>query len=225
MNNRAATEAQCIKRMKQLDPSGKHEALYTDFFKNMSNEEFHDFMVKLQKKDSQLSVAIPNYDTELDITTDNNVKLASEMGYEFYQRIWIKDPSTGVEILTPLKHMVYSSNICRQVQSLDHKISVPMRNDQIDELTGQVRGDSRASQVSGPEFMILNSHGLKSTVTELIKFRGGDQISNRIMNNELVKTGGVSMNAIPGATQRSRRSVKTLSIILNSMLFSNNFAG
>lgn len=224
-NNRAAAQAICIKRMKELDPSGYHAAFYESYLQKMSNDEFDAFMKRLQTQEQQLTAWMPNFKHDIKLSTDNNIRLAEKMGYSFFQRIWITDPVTKQRYLTPRKHMVYDANCSRMIQILDDKISVPVKNGQIDELTGQVRGDSRASQISGPEFMILGSKGLHSPIAELMKFRGGDLTSNRLLNDQIIKSGSASMNGIPAAGDRSAKSVHQLSVILSGMLFSNNFAG
>lgn len=225
MFNRAAATGAILKRMKELDSTGRHYEFYNETLPKMTNEEFKTFMEGLVSGQNPLFVNIPNYDDETGITVDNNIAMAKTMGYEFYQRIWVTDPISGVEYLTPLKHLVYDSTVARQTQTIDDKISVPKNNKSVDNTTGQPSGDSRAAQCSGPEYMILNSVGLNEPIVELMKFRGGDEVSRRYVENMIIKTGSASMNATPGAGQRTTRSVKTLSTILNGMGFANNFAG
>lgn len=223
--NRAAAQGVILNRMRQLDPSGRHHDHYQELLTKMSNEEFDNFMTGLISGKIMLTAYFPNYDEKAQITTANNIKLAKDMGYNFFQRIWITDPVTGVQYLTPRPHMVYTANVCRQIQTLDHKISVPEKNGKINELTGQVRSDSRASQISGPEMMVLNSKGLTDIIVEGMKLRGGDIVSNRQLNHLLHQNGEVSIKDIPAAPYERNRSVQTLSVILNGMMFGNNFAG
>lgn len=225
MFNRASAVGKLLARIKKLDTTGRHYEFYNETLTKMSNDEFKTFIEGIVTGNNPLFVNIPNYDEETGITVDNNVALAKEMGYDFYQRIWVTDPISGVEFLTPLKHLVYDATVARQTQTIDDKISVPKNNKSIDNTTGQPAGDSRASQCSGPEYMILNSVGLNEPILELMKFRGGDNVSRRYTENLIIKTGQASMYATPGASTRTTRSVKTLSIILNGMGFANNFAG
>jgi hypothetical protein len=225
MLNRASATGKLLQRMKELDTSGRHYEFYNDVLPKMSNEEFKLFIDGIVSGKNPLFVNVPNYDEVTGITVDNNIEMAKRMGYDFYQRIWVTDPVTGVEFLTPLKHLVYDSTVCRQTQTIDDKISVPKNNKSIDNTTGQPAGDSRSAQCSGPEFMILNSVGLEAPIMELMKYRGGDNVSRRYTENMIIKTGAASMYATPGASLRPTRSVKTLSIILNGMGFANNFAG
>lgn len=222
--NRAKAQSICIQRMKEWDKSGQNAAYYEEVFQKMSDAEFDHFMQKLITGENPLSGVVPNYGT-VKVTVMNNVKMAESMGYEMYKRIWVEDPLTGRRFLTPGKHLVYETNVCRQVQTLDHKISVPKDNKSVDERTGQPTGDSRAAQCSGPELMMLKSRGLNKTIIEMMKFRGGDNVSMRYLDQSIIKQGVGKMAAVPGQAERMPKSVQTLSAYLNGMMFSNNYAG
>lgn len=221
---RVAVQDRIIKRMSQWDPSGINAKQYADIFATMSDADFSNFMQKMISGENPLSGTKPNF-SSVKAGVQHNVKLASEMGYEMYKRIWVEDPITGKRFLTPLKHLVYEVNVCRQTQTLDHKISVAKDNTHVDERTGQPTGDSRSAQCSGPELMMLKSRGLTSSITEMMKFRGGDNVSMRHLDNSIIRTGTGSMNAVPGARERMPKSVQTMSAILAGMMFENNFAG
>ena len=147
---RVAVQDRIIKRMNQWDPSGINAKQYADIFATMSDADFSNFMQKMISGENPLSGTKPNF-SSVKAGVQHNVKLASEMGYEMYKRIWVEDPLTGKRFLTPLKHLVYEVNVCRQTQTLDHKISVAKDNTHVDERTGQPTGDSRSAQCSGPE--------------------------------------------------------------------------
>ena len=66
---------------------------------------------------------------------------------------------------------------------------------------------------------------IDDTVIEMVKFRGGDNVSMRYLDDEIIKTGGASMAGVPGQAERPAKSVRTLSSILTAMMFTNNFAG
>ena len=51
---RASAEAVCLKHLKALDPSGKHENFYKEFFSGLSNKEFDEWMIKLKNKEIRL---------------------------------------------------------------------------------------------------------------------------------------------------------------------------
>lgn len=220
--NRSAAQAVCLKRMKELDPSNINAQVYEDMFKAMTDTQFHEFMQGLISGSNPLNIAVPNFG-ETKVTVENNIKMIEDMGFPLYQRIWVTDPLTGQEFLTPRKYMVVEANVCRQAQTLDHKISVAKDNKSIDERTGQPTGKSKSGKLSGPEFMMLKNRGLDKTIIELIKFRGGDLESMRYLDNEIIKTGVGSMANVPGQSVRAPKSVQTMSAYLTAMMFVNNF--
>ena len=222
--NIAKARGVCVQRMKEWDKSGINAKFYEDLFNEMSEAEFYKFMDGLKSGKNPLFGTIPNFG-KIKVAVENNVKMAASMGYEMYKRIWTIDPVTGVEYLTTQSHLVYETNMCRQIQIIDHKMSVSTDNNSVDARTGQPADDSRSARCSGPELMMLKSRGLNNTVIEMIKFRGGDNTSMRYMDDEIIKTGAVSMAGVPGQSERSAKSVQTLSAILTAMMFTNNFAG
>lgn len=222
--NIAKTKSVCIQNMKQWDPSGINASFYEDLFKNQTETDFTNFMQGLITGKNPLFGTIPNY-SNVKVAVENNIKMASSLGYEMYKRIWVTDPETKVEYLTTQSHLVYETNICRQIQILDHKLSVSKDNTQVDARTGQPADESKSARCSGPELMMLKSRGLNNTVIEMIKFRGGDNTSMRYLDDELIKTGRASMAGVPGQAERAAKSVRTLSSILTAMMFTNNFAG
>lgn len=222
--NRAKAQGLCIQRMKEWDASGQNAAYYEEMFQKMNDQEFDNFMQQLISGKNPLSGVVPNF-SKVKVGVEHNIKMGESMGYEMYKRIWVEDPITGRRFLTPLRHLVYEVNVCRQTQTLDHKISVAKDNTHVDERTGQPTGDSRSAQCSGPELMMLKSRGLNKTIIELMKFRGGDNISMRHLDNSIIKEGSGSMASVPGQAERMPKSVQTLSAFLNGMLFVNNFSG
>lgn len=219
----AIVQGECIRLMKAFDPSGKNAEYWEGIFKGMKSDDFTRFMEGMIKKTNPLYGVFPNY-SKVKITVKNNIKLCKSMGYDLYQQVWITDPVTGLEFLTPRKYLVYPVPVSRQIQLLDDKIAVAKDNSKINPMTGQPTGHSRTARFTGPEMTILNSKGYKSTLVELMKFRGGDNDSMRIMDNTIIKEGAVSMNTVPGARERNTKSVRTLSILLTGMCFANNYA-
>lgn len=222
--NAARAKAICLQRMKEWDKSGKNAQLYEDLFGKMTDDDFDKFMTGLKSGKSPLFGVIPNF-SEVEVTVSHNLEMAKDMGYDMYQRIWATDPTTGLRYLTTNKHLVIETNVCRQIQILDHKLSVAKDNNTIDARTGQPADDSRSARCSGPELMMLKSRGLNNTTIEMMKFRGGDNESMRHLDDEIIKTGAASMAGVPGQADRSNKSVKTMSAILTAMMLTNNFAG
>lgn len=223
MKAKLEVQAECNRLMKKLDPSGANAKYWNDIFDKLDDKGFVRLMEGMINKTNPLYGVLPNF-SNTKITVKNNIALCKELGYDLYTRVWAIDPITGQEFLTPRKYLIYPVPVSRQIQLLDDKISVPKNNKKINPMTGQATGDSRSARCTGPEMSILNSKGYKSTIHEMMKFRGGDNESMRLMDNTIIKEGAVHMNAVPGAVDRQPKSVRTLSILLTGMCFANNFA-
>jgi hypothetical protein len=95
-------------------------------------------------------------------------------------------------------------------------MSVPENNKVVDVLTGQPTGPSKGAKISYPEVQVLAGLGLDNCVTELIKFRGGDNRGFYAYNALLARQGAVSLKTIePYAS--GVESTKSLKAILMAM--------
>ena len=146
-------------------------------------------MIDLRDGKKHLTIIIPNGMKEIKTDLQNNMKIAKELGFEFYQRLQITGSKTMPDYITPNKYLVVKLPVKRASQLLSKKISIPKDNKSRDLLTGQVTGDSRAAKLTNPEVQILLGLGLESSIKELMKFRGGDLGAGTALNNDLMRYG------------------------------------
>lgn len=209
--NRKAAEGIILELISKLVTSDENITLYKNFFASMNDKQFDEFIVKLEEKKIRLPVIVPNFGKSK-VTIENNLKLAEELGHNFFERIWMKDGDDSPAYLSPIKYLIVDLPLRRQAQLLVKKISIPEDNKSIDDMTGQPTGKSKGSKISYPEIQILAALNLTSNMTELLKYRGGDVKGYQAMNAEISKTGGVSLNSIKhlGTTVKSTQTLKTL---------------
>lgn len=193
--NRQAAEAVCYEYISKLLPGGENVAIYRRVFSEMDDAQFDDFMTKLGEGKIQLAIIAPNM-REPRLQVERNLALAEELGHNFFERVWMDAKAGAPRYLSPQPYLIVDLPIRRQAQILVKKISIPENNRSVDNLTGQVTGDSKGSKVSYPELQILAALGLDDTITELIKYRGGDQKGFMAMNDSISRTGGVSQKAL-----------------------------
>ena len=112
--NRKAAEKVILDALALIDPSGTNNALMIGFFKSMTDKAFDLYMSAIANGTDYVSVVAPNL-AECGITTDNNLKIAKQLGVEFFQRLWLTDSVTGVEYLTNEKYLVVKLPIRRQI--------------------------------------------------------------------------------------------------------------
>lgn len=220
MANRKGAEEFIIKYIKKLDPTGINETIYINQFKVMSNKDFEVLMESLKNEEFILPIFAPNKG-KVKLDTGRAVKVARELGHEFFERLRLTDPSTGEIYLTPIKYLVVALPVRRQAQLLSKKIKIPENNKTIDTLTDQATGPSKGASLSFPELQILVGKEMDKTIEELIKVRGGDSKAYYQFTQAVMKTGFGSLENVNKLESRVK-SVETLSIILKGMHLDNN---
>lgn len=216
--NRKAAEKVILGVIDSIAPGNPNVQLYEELFspqskKYLNDVAFHNWMERMRNKEGALVyVDPPGSKFKLDASRNIEV-LGPKYGIEFFQQLWYQDES-GEWFLTPNAYLILPFPVRRQAQLLVEKISIPENNHSIDDFTGQVTGDSRGSKISYPELGLLKAFGLKSTIEEFMHWRGGDVKGNRLMNQQILKTGGASIKALaPYAGEvASTRSFKNILI-------------
>lgn len=222
--NRKAAEKVILSVVDSISPGNPNVQHYKNLFDPNSptyidDKGFDDWMTRWRNKEGAIVyVDSPDGKHQLDVKRNLEV-IAPKMGIEFFQQIWYQD-ETGDWFLTPNTYMIVPYPVRRQAQLLVEKISIPEHNRSIDDYTGQVTGDSRGSKISYPELSLLKAFGLKKSIEELMHWRGGDVKGNRLMNQQIMRTGGASMDALaPYAGEVT--STRTLRNILIGMHLDN----
>jgi len=192
MGKRKETEEFILKYIDKIASGGDNKQLYIDLFKSMNNNQFEKFMNDLRTGKLNLAVIAPN-GGNVKLTVNNNLKVAKELGYDFFQHI---DIGGDFPYRTPNKYMVYRLPIRRAAQLLTKKISIPTDNKSIDLTTGQVTGKSKSSKITMPEIQILAGLGLNDSIKELMTTRGGNLTRANAANKLLLTQGSVSSKVL-----------------------------
>jgi len=203
----------------RLLPGSDNVAYYKERLDAMENEEFEQYMRRLKDGEEVLSLTVANL-SEKRLSVERNFEIAQELGHSFFQRLWLTDPQTQTQYLTPVPYLVMDLPVKRQAQMLAKKSNIPEKNDVADSVTGQATGPSKGSSLSFPELQVLQSQGLEKTIEELIKYRGGDEKAYRAMNRAIIRDGSVSLSQIQG--QSRVKGTETFSTYLKSAHLQNN---
>jgi hypothetical protein len=218
--NRLAAEKEILKWIDKLCPgNGENKKLYETMFSKMSDEAFDKFISDLETGVKSLCVINPNF-SKNGLDTARNLKLAKELGHEFFQRVWVPAKNGVPSYLTPNKYLIIDLPLRRQAQLLDKKISIPEDNNSVDNMTGQPTGKSKGSKISYPEVQVLAALNQEQSLTELLKYRGGDQKGFNAMNTMISRTGHVSLDAIEPYSGEVK-STHSLQVMLNGMMLKN----
>jgi len=204
----------------KITKSKKNVELYEDLFKSMNDDEFKQLMEDLKsgKKTLQVIIPVDGFDGKVDL--ENNYKLAKELGFNFFEHLIIGPGDDFPKYKTPEKYMVIDLPFRRTKQTLDKGLSVADSAKEVDSITGQVKGDDRVSKISFPELQVLIGLGLKDSLIELMRDRGGDVTSNSIMLNSISKYGRISRKLIDMYAEGAL-STKSLKNYLTGMHLKN----
>jgi len=219
MANRKAAMEELLKFVELILPGSENTKIYNETLGKLSDPEFAEYMHKLASGEECLSLVSANNESPK-LSLARNLQVAKKLDYSFFQRLWLTDPHTGTVYLTPIPYMVIDVPLRRQAQRLDKKVSIPHDNFHTDVMTGQATGPSKGASLSFPELQVLYAQGLESTIEELIKFRGGDEVAYRAMNKAIVNQGSVHLDSVRGNSRV--KSTETLSTFLKAAHLDNN---
>lgn len=220
IQNRKKTEEFIIKYIDKMLPGSDNVKLYKEKFDNMSDEEFHLFMLDLKANKTRLCIISPNF-SKPRLEVERNLKIAKELGYKFFQKVKIPKKGTLPAYTTPREYLIIDLPLRRQAQLLDKKASIPEDQSVVDKMTGQPTGKSKGAKFSKPEIEVISALGLDKSLEEILTLRGGDGKGYIALNNSIYRTGGASIEAL----KPFRGEVKAkaaLRVILNGMHIQNN---
>ena len=216
MSNRQQAQAFIIEYIGKLT-GPINVGLYEKKFSAMSDEEFDSFMKDLRDRKQRLCVIDANFGTER-LSVKRNIEVAKELGKSLFQKVWVSAEAGRPAYLTPNEYIITIMPLRRQAQVLSKKISIPEDNNSVDDFTGQPTGKSKGSKISYPETQVLASFGLNKSITELLKYRGGDERGFAAMNTMIDRTGSVNLKAIEPYAG-GVKSTRTLKSLMTAMHF------
>jgi len=221
-SRKAATDWFINTVIAKLHKGNRNVGMYHKYFGDLKDNEFHSLMEKLASGEVILPYYSFNMDTEGGTMSVTDVlRVGDELGIDFFQQLYMVDPESGIEYLTPEKYLIVDIPVRRQAQHLTKKKDVP-DNDQVsDVLSGQVAGPSKSAMMSLPEIMILESAGHHKAIEELIKTRGGDHKSYNASKRQMIETGGFTLKQLEELGSRPT-STDTVKAFLLAMHFDNN---
>lgn len=209
---RADAEEFILKHIEALLPGSPNRQTYADMFASMDDAAFDKFMETIKPKGGSILALVCSNLGPWRLSIKRNLEVAKSLNHNFFKRIWISDGTEVPKYLSPIPYLVFDLTLRRQSQMLVKKISIPEDNKSVDDLTGQPTGRSKGSSLSYPETMVLSAQDLPYSLTEMLKYRGGDIKGFNAMNAAISRTGGVSQKTIEklGSTVRSTDTLRNM---------------
>lgn len=180
--------------MAKLTKGGGNKVIYGRLFATMNDKQLGDFVDKLEQG-MPLSIWASSFDPKEKLDFDNLLKLCKEYGVNAVQRLIVYDEDTGIKSMTDYSAIIGTAELRKQRQMLVKKFGAAKDDYSIDDLTGQVMGDSRSTGISQPEITVLRNLGLYTMANELYNVKGGDLDALKAYKNDLVTTGRTNTNS------------------------------
>ncbi len=186
--NRKAFEKLVLDRMGRITDGGGNRTIYERIFKTCTDEQIEG-MVKWCEQGNSLPVWSPGGIKVEELRYETLMALCELDGVKIMQRVIFYDEDTGIMSMSPNEGIVGRSELRAQRQFWAKKFSAAKNDYKIDDLTGQVSMESRATGISMPEITVLRGLGLTTMANELYNVKGGDQDALKAYKNDLLTTG------------------------------------
>ena len=215
--NRKKSTDVIVALMSELYPGTDNGTLTKSYLDNLTDKEYHELMLRLQKQEEVLPVTIPNF-SGVHSTEEHFLKFGKKHHIEFFHRLKVTDPDTGLVYTTPLRYLLIRDRVNRLQQHQEDKASFPFDNNHVDELSGQVTNASKGARMSFPELNVLNGKGFKAFQAETVGIRGGNAGANRAFEDQIRKTGQGNIGLALEVGGSGTQSMYTLSNYFRSMM-------
>lgn len=219
--NRKKAEEFLINEMKAITPNGGNGDFYREFLQSKTDAEFEEYIQWLENG-GDIAIWLSNTDRKDDIDFDDIVNRCEKLGCPVYQRIISYDIDTGLKTMSPAKHFVGSAELMKQSQMWIKKVGAAKDDSKIDDLTGQVMMESRATGLSVPEVSVFGAAlGLGNATNEIYTVKGGDLGALKAYRTDLIETGKTNTNACLEKGEGAR-SLRLVHYLMRGRLIDNN---
>lgn len=217
MTNRVAAEKFIVDSVLDISQEPQNVIIYKNLFKSMSDKEFDVFVER-----KMIPIMAPNF-SKNKITVKRNLAIAKKLGVKFFQRLWVGANNGSPEFLTPIEYLCFHLPLRRCSQMHLKKLAIAENNKSLDSLTGQLSSSTKGSKITLPELHVLSAQGMDKSITELMKYRGGDSKGFLAMNAYIARYGQCNQDSIKGYSS-GVEATKLVSTILTCMHLKNNLA-
>jgi hypothetical protein len=214
--------------MAELDPGRYNENIYREYFSKLSDEQFKTFAYNLYaKEDFNLFFETGLLDRKNALTLKKIRDIARKRGVELMEYVEFPYKRPGRPEDPPVsaaKIPVIYSAVRPLQQLLDKKNSLSSNTDQINSLTGQVTGSSKASTVGNMQTISLVTSNQMKAVKEMHGPRSDDLTAKLKMIDMIESSGDYDIDDIntrPG----DKQALETMRVMLVGAGFRVSYGG
>ena len=197
---RKQIEFKVIQTMNLLDPTGTNAKKYQSMFASMNDVQFSNWITKFLADDkSNFRLDIEEFgDGSRVLRYENIEKAAKFLKLPLFEYVYIphlsSDPKRPIRTKQPV--LVGYLNIKRVQQLVSKKTGLALDDRKRDEMTGQLRGDSKAGTMTAIENELLAGMGATDVLSEICGARADNVTEYDNMLQEISSTGSVSLKNI-----------------------------
>lgn len=199
-DKRKRVEALIDKVLRAMDPSGVNANKYKQMFAVMSDQQFSQWITKfLADPKSNFRVDIEEFGKDdRKLNFENMEKTADILGIKLFEYVYMphlsSDPNRPVRTSKPV--LVGYLNIKRPQQMVMKKTGLALSDDNRDENTGAVKGESKGGTTTGVENELLAGVGADAVLSEISGARGDNVTEYDNMLDEISTNGSVRLENI-----------------------------
>lgn len=220
MSNRKAFETLVLDRMRRVTKGGGNKVIYQRIFEQATDADI-ETMIQWFEQGNSLPVWSPGGIKNEELDYDTLMALCKLDKVKIMQRVISYDEDTNIMSMSPNEAIVGRSELRAQRQFWAKKFNAAKNDYKVDDLTGQVSMESRATGISMPEITVLRGLGLPIMSNELYNVKGGDQDALKAYKNDLLTTGKTTTD---GSLRKGSgtKVLSTVHYLLRGRLIDNN---
>ncbi len=199
-NKRQKIQELVINTMKLLDPTGINAKKYQTMFESMNDAQFKQWIEAfLQDDKSNFRLDIEEFgDGSRSLKFENVEKAANYLHVPLFEYVYLPhlstNPSRPVRTKNPV--LVGYLNIKRVQQFVTKKTGLSLDDQDRDEATGRMKGDSKGGTMTGIENELLAGMGADKVLSEVSGARADNVTEYNNMLSEIAEHGSVKLENI-----------------------------
>ena len=197
---RKQIEFKVVQTMNLMDPSGINAKKYQTMFASMNDQQFTNWITKFLADDkSNFRVDIEEFGDKNRIMKFENIEKAAKfLHIKLFEYVYMPHLSTNPQrpVRTKQPVLVGYLNIKRVQQFVTKKTGLAIDDKDRDEITGRLKGDSKAGTMTPIENELLAGMGANDVLSEICGARADNTAEYDNMLSEISKTGSVQLQNI-----------------------------
>lgn len=200
MDKRRKIEDMVIQTMKRMDPTGINAKKYQTMFQSMNDTQFKQWIEAFLADDkSNFRLDIEEFgDGSRSLKFQNVENAANYLNVPLFEYVYMPHLSTNQNrpVRTKLPVLVGYLNIKRVQQFVTKKTGLSIDDQDRDEATGRLKGDSKGGTMTGIENELLAGMGANKILSEISGSRADNVTEYNNMLSEIAEHGSVQLEHI-----------------------------